>query len=460
MSDPRVVIVGAGPAGVRAAEAFVAAGLRPVVIDEADAAGGQIYRRPPAGFARPPSALYGLEAGKARRLHAAFAALRDRIDHRPGTLAWNVWDRVLHTVRDGVLAQVPYDALVLCTGAMDRVIPLPGWTLPGVFTLGGAQVALKAQGCAVGRRVAFLGTGPLLYLVAHQYRKAGAGVAAVLDTSPYGLRVRSLPGLLALPALVAKGLWYEARLRAAGVPIRTGVTPLAAAGEGAVAALEYADGAGARRRVSCDAVALGYGLKPETQLAELAGCRLAYDEPQDLWLPECDALGRAGNGLYLAGDGARIGGADAAEAAGRLAALACLGDLGLAADGAEVLRLRRRLRRQARFRLALEAAFPFPASHAAGLPDDVVLCRCEGVTAGQVRAAGLEKEAAEVNRAKALVRLGMGRCQGRVCGTAGRHVLAAALGRPVAAVGQLRAQAPVKPLNLAAAAAAAPDTPL
>jgi NADPH-dependent 2,4-dienoyl-CoA reductase/sulfur reductase-like enzyme len=460
MSASRVVIVGAGPAGVRAAEAFVAAGLRPVAIDEGDAAGGQIYRRAPAGFARSYRTLYGFEAAKARRLHDAFAALTDRIDHRPGTLAWNVWDRVVHTVRDGVVGEVPYDALVICSGAMDRVIPLPGWTLPGVFTLGGAQVALKAQGCTVGRRVAFLGTGPLLYLVAYQYLKAGAEVAAVLDTSPFDARVRAVPGLLALPAMLAKGLWTQARLQAGGVRIETGVRPLEVTGDGAVAGLAYADRAGTRHALACDAVALGYGLKPETQLAELAGCRLAYDAPQDLWLPERDALGRAGNGVYLAGDGARIGGADAAEGAGRLAALACLGDLGHRIDGAEVLRLRKRLRRQARFRLALEAAFPFPAHLAASLPDEVVLCRCEGVTAGDVRAAGRDKEAAEINRAKALSRVGMGRCQGRVCGAAARHVLAAALGRPVEAMGQLRAQAPVKPLALSAAASAVPEPTL
>jgi NAD(P)H-nitrite reductase large subunit len=227
-----------------------------------------------------------------------------------------------------------------------------------------------------------------------------------------------------------------------------------------VAGLAYRNATGAERALACDAVALGYGLKPETQLAELAGCKLAHDPVQDLWLPERDALGRAGNGVYLAGDGARVGGADVAEMAGRLAALACLGDLGHTIDGAEVLHLRKRLRRHTRFRLALEAAFPFPAHLAAALPDDVVICRCEGVTAGQVRAAGTDKGAAEVNRAKALVRLGMGRCQGRVCGAVGRHVLAAALGRPVAAMGQLRAQAPVKPLALDTAAAAALETPL
>src|SRR6202000_762260 len=107
----------------------------------------------------------------------------DRIDYRPETLVWNARDRVLDLSGPRGTARLPFDRIVLATGATDRSIPFPGWTLPGVFSLGGAQIALKAQGCAIGRRVVFAGTGPLLPLVAYQYAKAGAECAAVLHTS-------------------------------------------------------------------------------------------------------------------------------------------------------------------------------------------------------------------------------------------------------------------------------------
>ena len=172
MSMVMPVIVGAGPAGVRAAEALVAQGLRPVVLDEAPRAGGQIYRQPPQGFQRPKHELYGFEHRKADAVHRAMAALLPQVDYRPGSLVWNVDGKTLDVLQDGVSTAVPYTHLILATGATDRVLPFPGWLTPGVYTLGGSQVALKYQGCAIGTRVVFMGTGPLLYLVAYQYAKA------------------------------------------------------------------------------------------------------------------------------------------------------------------------------------------------------------------------------------------------------------------------------------------------
>ncbi|MCY4405426.1 MAG: FAD/NAD(P)-binding oxidoreductase, partial [Rhodospirillaceae bacterium] len=177
MTEGKVLVVGAGPAGTRAAETLVAHGVAPIVVDEGARSGGQIYRRPPEGFKRPAAALYGFEARKAEAVHGALDGLRERIDYRPGTLIWNIEGGVALALGPEGVERIAFDALILATGAMDRVIPFPGWTLPGVFTMGGSQVALKAQGCAIGDPVVFMGTGPLLYLVAYQYVHAGARVA-------------------------------------------------------------------------------------------------------------------------------------------------------------------------------------------------------------------------------------------------------------------------------------------
>ncbi|MDF2812950.1 MAG: FAD/NAD(P)-binding oxidoreductase, partial [Microvirga sp.] len=188
----RPLIVGAGPAGIRAAEVLANAGIRPLVVDEAPLGGGQIYRQRFVPDERTPGDLYGSEASKATALHQTFAALADRIDFWPQALVWNIGTTAADIAVDGRSRHAEFTHLVLATGATDRVLPFDGWTIPGVFTLGGAQVALKSQGCAIGESVVFMGSGPLLYLVAWQYMKAGARVAAVLDTAPFAAKLNLL----------------------------------------------------------------------------------------------------------------------------------------------------------------------------------------------------------------------------------------------------------------------------
>jgi NADPH-dependent 2,4-dienoyl-CoA reductase/sulfur reductase-like enzyme len=450
---PRIVIVGAGPAGVRAAQALVEAGVRPILVDEGQRDGGQIYRRQPAGFRRSYAKIYGSEAAKAAALHSSFDTLRERVDYRDRTLAWNVTANALHTTRDGTAVTLPFDALIVCAGATDRLMPLPGWQRAGCYSLGAAQIALKAQACAIGTRTVFLGSGPLLYLVASQYLRAGANVAAVLDTAPAAGARAALAILRARPSLALRGLGMMWSLRRAGVPVLQGVRPLAIDGDSArgVSSVRVLDGRGHERCFEVDAVALGWHLRPETQLADLARCEFDFEPASRQWLPRIDADGRSSTkGIYLAGDGTRILGADGAEAAGRLAALAAMADLGHApgarAYGNEGARLRHALRSMDRFRAGLVQAFPWPHEHAAALPDETVVCRCETVTAGELRRCVNELGSRELNRAKAFSRVGMGRCQGRYCGHAGAEIVAAAAGVPIESVGRLRSQAPVKPL--------------
>nr|WP_246216082.1 NAD(P)/FAD-dependent oxidoreductase [Microvirga makkahensis] len=446
------MIVGAGPAGIRAAQTLVDAGLRPIVVDEAASGGGQIYRQRLVPDNRTPRDLYGSEAGKATALHGTFARIRDRIEYLPHSLVWNVGDKAADVAAGGRTRRLDFSHLILATGATDRILPFRGWTTPGVFTLGGAQIALKSQGCAIGEQVVFLGSGPLLYLVAWQYVKAGARVAAVLDTAPFSAKLHLLRGLPSQPGVVLRGLRYAAELMARGVPVRFGVEPDRIEGETRVEGIVWRERS-EKHRLACDAVGYGFALRSETQLADLAGCRFVFDGRDRAWRPERDIAGRTSvSGVYIAGDGAGIAGADAAELAGERAGLALLEDTGVTVDRARIVVLERRLAAINRFRDILEAAFPFPGGWADRVDDDVLLCRCEEISIGQARAAMREQGVHELNRLKALTRVGMGRCQGRMCACAAAEILAAARGQPLEAVGRMRTQPPIKPLPLEIAA--------
>lgn len=452
MPELGVVIIGAGPAGVRAAETLAAHGVRPLMIDEAPRSGGQIYRRQPDGFRRPAKVLYGFEATKALGVHSAFADLGDRVDYWPSSTVWSVEGQTLWVRRpDGNDANVPFSRLIVAPGAVDRVMPFEGWTLPGVYTHGAAQIALKYQACHVGSRIALLGTGPLMYLLGYQYRKSGADIVGIFDTTPLPTQLRHLPGLGVMPANLAKGVYYAAWLKLHGVPIHHGVTPVRVRGGQSVEGLELRDRHGRRIDVACDAVAFGYHVQAETQLADLLGCAFELDRPSRQWLPSRDDMGRATRaGVYLAGDGAAVRGADTAEATGRLAAYACLVDMGVAIPEARYRRLIRQVDRGTRFAKAVRQAFPMPDHLLSEIEDGTILCRCEEVTVGTLRGACADLGADETNRAKAFTRVGMGRCQGRMCGLSAMAIVAHALGEDIGDVGRLRGQAPVKPLPIGA----------
>jgi NADPH-dependent 2,4-dienoyl-CoA reductase/sulfur reductase-like enzyme len=451
MAQPAVIVVGAGAAGIRAAQALVEGGIRPVVLDEGRRDGGQIYRRQPAGFKRSYATLYGAEAERAKAIHESFDVLQVHVDYRPNTLVWNVTSDKVWTVGPDGPVDIHFDALILCTGATDRMMPVKGWQRAGTYSLGGAQVALKGQACSIGSQVVFVGSGALLYLVAAQYVKAGANVAAVLDTAPYSARITALPELLAQPGILWNGVALTLALKRAGVTVLTGITPLEIEGdpETGVSAIVYATAKGREGRIACDAVAMGHHLRPETQLADLALCSFQFDPIVRQWLPIRDEDGRGSvAGIYLAGDGAQILGARSAEASGRLAALAALNDLGFSVSDKEMAGLRHSVAGYQRFARGLAKAFPWPATQASTLPDETILCRCESVTVGELRKIVDETGAVETNRAKAFSRVGMGRCQGRYCALAAAEVIAAAANIPVEQVGRLRGQAPIKPVSI------------
>ena len=275
---PTIVIIGAGPAGMRAAETICRAGLTPILIDEAPRAGGQGYRTPAPGIAIDTHKLMGSQSKKHKELHLNFLGIIASIDYRPETLVWAIENNTLFTLSKNTIETIHFDRLIVASGATDRIYPMPGWTLPGVFTLGGMQISLKDQGCAIGKKIVLFGSSPLMPLVALQYKNLGVEIAGICDTTGLDKKISALPSMAYSPGTFLRGLTYMASLALSRTPLFFGVKPLSIEGDDRVRGIRFLTGSGQEKRILCDGVGLGYGLKPETQIADLAGAVSDPDE--------------------------------------------------------------------------------------------------------------------------------------------------------------------------------------
>ena len=450
-----LAVVGAGPAGLSAAIEASRHGLSVAVIDEGARPGGQIYRQP----ATPDPALaaaLGPDYQRGRDLIAAFESCGAA--YLPGTALWDIGaEGELGLLRDGVAHHGRARELLLATGALERPVPVPGWTLPGVMTAGAAQILLKTAAIVPAGPVVLAGAGPLLTLLAWQYVRAGVEVGAILETTPranYLGAVGHLPAALWERRLLAKGCAMLATLRRAGVRRLGNVSALRIEGETACAAVSYRRGRRAAR-IEAPLVLLHEGVIPNVQITMALGCTHTWDATQYCWRPVLGPCGETGRpGLSVAGDAGGILGAEAAHHAGRLAALGVAARLGRLSEAARD-RLarpdRRALARLAGARRFLDRLYRPPASQRIPGEDTTLVCRCEEVTAGEVRAAA-RLGARGLSQAKAYVRCGMGACQGRLCGPTVAALIAETHGIAEAAVPPYRPRPPYKPLSLGALA--------
>lgn len=386
-----LVVVGAGPAGLAAAATAAAAGVDVVLLDAAPAAGGQVWR------ARQGVAMDPVARALARLSNAGVQLLT-------GT-------RVVMALPDNVLlidapdgaCRLHWDRLILATGARERLLPFPGWTLPGVFGAGGLQALVKGGWPIRGRRVLVAGSGPLLLAAAATLQREGARVVGIAEEAKPAALARFAGALIKHPGKGLQALRLGASLL--GVPLLRGHGLVSADGDGCVRRVALEEG-GRARTIACDALAAGWGLIPETELGQSLGCSigprfgadaLVVDGAQRTSLPH----------VFAAGECTGIAGARAAHLQGRIAGHAIAAELA----GAVALptRLARRLAREQAFAAAVAAAFPMPARWAERLRDDTLVCRCEDVPWSAVR------DHPDLRSAKLATRCGMGHCQGRLC---------------------------------------------
>jgi NADPH-dependent 2,4-dienoyl-CoA reductase/sulfur reductase-like enzyme len=378
---PDLLVIGGGAGGLSAAIAARGAGLDVLLVDERTTPGGQYYKQPAPGHA--------LLDAQQREGAALVRAARDAgVRMLGGAEVWGAFAPLLFLATHGgrSLRLRPRTA-VIATGAHERAVPFPGWTLPGVMTTGAAQTLWRSHRTLPGARVLVAGHGPLNLQVALELAAGGARVAAVAEASrgtPLAALVRMAA---ASPGLAAKGVAMLAALRRRGIPLRRGTTLRQVTRRAGALRAELSDGTG----MEVDAVLCGYGFAPE-----------------DALLRAFEAEGRPPN-LFAVGDATGLGGAPAAREEGRLAGLAAARLLGhdVPLDPAA----ERRLARHRAFQSALWQVFAAPFPGLALATPETILCRCEEVTLAEVQAA-LPGDLGEIKRR---TRCGMGRCQGRAC---------------------------------------------
>lgn len=441
MYEPDIAIVGAGPAGLGAALAARKANLRVTLIDDQIEPGGQIWRG--AGSA---------SLAHATRMGPEYLSGRDRVQEflASGTkylAEHSLWQIEYEEDRPVIYCAGPNggqtikpDVLLLATGALERPVPIPGWTLPGVMTAGGLQILLKTAQLSSDNAV-LAGAGPLLWLIASQMVNAGTPPKAVVECvelGAYFAAARYLPSALRNPNLLKKGLGLIGRVQRAGVPVYRGARNLRVEGDLRARTLCFENWRGRKTNVDAEIIGLHTGVVPNQQASRLLRLPHSWDDAQLVFSPDRDENFKVSDRIYIAGDGARIGGAEVAWTEGQI--------VGSMIAGNDVVKLRRSLTRAEAIRPFIDRLYK-PAAHLRLPSDDTVLCRCEAVTAGRVRQA-VRDGAMGPNQVKFMLRPGMGPCQGRVCGLAVSEVVAETMGQDMQETGYFRIRPPLKPIPL------------
>jgi len=379
-----VAIVGGGPAGIAAAVTSAVSGRKVVLLDDNPRPGGQIWRGD-AKAGRPVEAARWFE-----QLANSGAQVLN------GARVFHAQAGSLEAETDRSLLSVRFDQLILASGAREMFLPFPGWTLPNVVGAGGLQALVKSGLPIEGKRVVVAGTGPLLLAVAAYLTEHGAHVICVCEQASTSSLARFGLTMLGFPGKICEGL--RLRFKSRRAPYLTQSWVVTAIGKDRLETVRIS-AAGRIRDISCDYLASGYHLVPNTELAQMLYCRIhegfvQVDKSQQTSQP----------GIYCAGEPTGIGGVELSILEGQIAGHSAVGATKAAKD---LFPARARYRK---LTAAMTAAFALRPELASVATDDTFLCRCEDVSVGAVR------NHASWKAAKLHTRCGMGPCQGRVCG--------------------------------------------
>jgi hydrogen cyanide synthase HcnB len=435
-----------------------------MLIDENPQLGGQIYRQLPSPFEVLNAQAFGIDFAEGRTLLDAFAQVKRLVTLRTGTTVLGIWNgREIVWATDSHSGKLYAEQIILATGAYERPVPFPGWTLPGVMAAGGVGVLVKTQRVRPGQRALVAGVGPLLLATAALLHSVGVEIAAVLDASeaPW---LRSEPwGAADEHPWISSARQQAAMLRTAGVPLLCNHTIFEAQGEECVERVVYGPVDPTTWTpqyeqaitTDVDLVALRFGFIPNIELSVVAGCRHVYEPQFESWVPVRDPLMRTTRpGVFSVGDCAGIGGALMALDEGRLAGITAAEQAGML-DPETAFEKRegplQRLKSLAALRQSLDEVSKVRLGLNALITPDTTVCRCEEVCRQEVDNA-IAQGAQDLQAVKLLSRIGMGSCQGRQCRPSMAMYLSQTLERTPEQVGLINPRTPVKPVTLGALA--------
>lgn len=454
-----VSIIGAGPAGLSAAIELARHGVRSAVYDENPKVGGAIFRQ--AG--RQTSYHPVQEEKSSLRGQALFAELEKwkqwidlELDCQVVGILGN--DRDIYAERKGKVFRFPRNRVIVATGCYERAQPFPGWTLPGVMSVGGAQLQVKSGLVKPGSRVVLVGTGPLLLVAAKQMHLAGIQVLGVFEA---GRRTQLLAGFLQLFAdldLLREGVGYLNYLKLHRIPVHYGFGVVEAGGTDRLERVTLAPYSRQWQpeprkflTIEADCLGVGYGYVPRIQLTQMMACRHDYDPVTGAYAVYADSWQRTSvPGIYAAGDNAGVLGSKAALHEGQLAALACLMDMKQISEEEAAQRAipaKKRLQRIRRFQGAFQG-FSRRKYGLLELPNgETIVCRCESVSKATLDAA-ISAAPGDITTLKMMTRIGMGECQGKMCGNFCMEYVARKQRIEPCAVGLLTPRFPLSPLPM------------
>jgi thioredoxin reductase/bacterioferritin-associated ferredoxin len=446
-----LLIIGAGPAGMAAALQARALNLRVAVLDEQSAPGGQIYR----------SLEQSVSSGLVKSLGKDYANGFDLIrafrqcgaNYFPEHQVWQIEGsgRVFAShAGSGMIMQAK--RIIIAIGAMERAVPIAGWTLPGVMTVGAAQIMLKTAGLKPNANVWLAGSGPLALAYAVQLIECGGQLAGILDTSQASSRITALhhwAGAIKGWRDLVKGLSYHARLSLSSIKIHFGARNVRALGSQRIDRVQWESGA-RTYTAHADGLLLHEGVIPNTHMTQSLDCQHIWDKVQQCYRPQLDSDGLSTiSNIYVAGDCAGVAGALAAEQTGRLTALAAAASIdviSLPQKNELAAPIFKQLRKHLYLRPFLDSLYAPSKEHTAPT-GDVVVCRCENITSQQIRHA-VESGYQDINQVKSHLRCGMGPCQGRTCASTLTSLVCGVLNRSPTELDGLRIRPPLKPISL------------
>ena len=430
MNEFDLIIIGGGPAGITAATEAVRLGASVALVDENRHVGGNVFHHTGQGPITGPSDKIETRIGA--QILKNFDQVRDRISVYLNTEVWDFIDQKtvsLYAQKNHGIEekQIIGKKLIIAEGAFERVVPFPGWTLPGVFSVGGLNTLAKG-GVSPGKRFLVAGSGPLQLVVAHHLINAGAKIVGIVDaaslTETAATVFRSLPSIGA--QRLRSGFDYIQNIRRQKIPIHRAhvITKASGINEVEKATIVRVDRSwrpikGTEKVLEVDAIAYGFGLIPSTTLTWLCGCRHTYDTHLGYWRVEHnDQMETSIAGVFVAGGGRTIKGYPAAIEEGRVAATEAsvhLGHISRKEADRSLEPSRKKLKRFRRFGRIIDALSAIRPGVLEVISDDTIVCRCEEVTLGKI-ASSVVDGAIDVNDVKRRTRLGMGHCQGRICG--------------------------------------------